>query len=159
MCIVAASVDDAETISNIIRQSNMDVAEQFGLNIHNCPKHPSFCNRKWVMSDFERGEEYFTYIKEGIAVGCVAFENPRPGVAYLNRLSVLPQHRHDNIGKELIRYIFSYSKAKNIQRVSIGIIADHIKLKNWYLELGFIEGETKVFPHLPFNVLYMSYEI
>jgi hypothetical protein len=43
--------------------------------------------------------------------------------------------------------------------VSIGIIADHTILKNWYLKLGFIEGKTKSFDHLPFDVTFMSYDL
>jgi hypothetical protein len=43
--------------------------------------------------------------------------------------------------------------------VSIGIIAEHIKLKKWYLKLGFIEASTKKFDHLPFDVTYMHYEL
>jgi GNAT superfamily N-acetyltransferase len=159
MSIVATTKDDAESISTIIKISNQDVAQEFGLNIGNNPKHPSFCNQDWVLSDFDRGEEYFIYKVGSIGVGCVAFENPKPSVAYLNRLSVLPKHRHSGIGEELVRHIFKYSKAKNIKRVSIGIISEHVRLKHWYLNLGFVEGEIKTFQHLPFDVLYMNFEV
>ncbi|TDO97940.1 acetyltransferase (GNAT) family protein [Marinomonas balearica] len=151
--------DDAEVISWIISESNKDVAEQFGINIENNPKHPSFCNKDWVLADFQRGEEYFMYEKDSVGLGCVAFESPRLGVAYLNRLSVLPMYRQSGIGEALVKHIIQYSETKNIQRVSIGIIAEHTKLKNWYLKLGFIEGEIKTFPHLPFDVQYMSYKV
>jgi len=131
MTIVVTTIDDADHISAIIRESNKDVAHAFGINIDNNPKHPSFCNKDWVLSDFDRGEEYFLYKKANTAVGCVAFESPRPGVAYLNLLSVLPTYRHNGIGEALVRYIFSYAKTKNVERVSIGIIAEHTKPKNW----------------------------
>lgn len=159
MQIVEASLSDAQKIANIVSASNIDVAEEFGLNINNNPKHPSFYNKDWVLSDFERNEKYFIYIKNGIDVGCVAFENPRSEVAYLNRLSVLPQYRHQKVGEELVKYILQYAKDRNIQKISIGIIAEHVKLKNWYLKLGFIAGSTKMFSHLPFSVQYMSFEI
>ena len=158
MSIMESTIDNVEVIAGIISKSNKDVAEEFGINVNNNPKHPSFCNKDWILSDFERGEEYFIYKLEGTGVGCVAFENPRPGIAYLNRLSVLPEYRHNGVGEELVRYVFNYAKSKNIQRVSIGIIAEHIKLKNWYLKLGFVEGEMKTFPHLPFDVQYMNIE-
>ena len=159
MSITATTVDDAEVISAIISESNKDVAEAFGLNINNNPKHPSFYNKDWVLSDLDRGEEYFVYQHGATAVGCVAVEIPRPGIAYLNRLSVLPEYRRNGVGEALVRFIFRYAKIKNIEKVSIGIIAEHIKLRNWYLKLGFIEGERKHFPHLPFEVLYMSYGV
>ncbi|UTW04804.1 GNAT family N-acetyltransferase [Amphritea atlantica] len=157
MSIVKSSINDAEALSRIISESNKDVAKEFGLNIDNNPKHPSFCNKDWVLADFDRGEEYFIYKSGGAGIGCVAFENPKPGVTYLNRLSVLPQYRFNGVGEELVRHVFSYAETKNIQIVSIGIIAEHIRLKSWYLRLGFIEGEIKTFPHLPFDVQYMSF--
>ena len=159
MSIAKASIEDAEKIARIISESNKDVAEAFNLNISNNPKHPSFCNKNWVLSDFERGEEYFVFDNGTSGIGCVAFESPRPDIAYLNRLSVLPEHRRYGIGEQLVRHIFAYAKSKGVQRISIGIIAEHIKLKNWYLKLGFQTGEVKTFPHLPFDVQYMYFDL
>lgn len=159
MSIAVTTKDDAEIIATIISESNKGVAQQFGLNSVNNPKHPSFCNAQWVSDDFERGEKYFLYLQGGIAVGCVAFDNPRPGVAYLNRLSVLPQYRNNGIGEQLVKHIVEYSKTKRIERISIGIIAEHTQLKQWYVKLGFERGRTTTFEHLPFDVLYMNYKI
>jgi len=159
MSIVATTVDDAEEISTIVRESHKDVAGEFGLNIDNAPKHPSFCRKDWVLSDFGRGEEYFVYKDGGAGIGCVAFESPRSDVAYLNRLSVLPKYRHKGIGKALVMHVFSYSKKKRIQTVSIGIIAKNARLRDWYLKLGFVEGEIKTFSYLPFDVRYMSFAL
>ena len=61
------------------------------------------------------------------------------------------------IGEKLVSYILDYSKSRNFQFVSIGIIADHTELKNWYLKLGFTEKETMEFDHLPFKVCYLMY--
>ncbi|RXJ64565.1 GNAT family N-acetyltransferase [Halarcobacter anaerophilus] len=69
----------------------------------------------------------------------------------------LPEFRHHNIGKELVWFIFDYAKRKDIKRLSIGIIAKNTRLKNWYLNLGFKEGDTKTFSYLPFDVLFMNH--
>ncbi len=159
MNIVTTTIEDAQDIAFIIKEGNKDVAGLFNLNIENAPKHPSFYTTDWVQSDFRRGEEYFLFKEAGVAKGCVAFEQPDPDTAYLNRLSVLPEYRHRGIGAELVRYILDYSKTKNIKAVSIGIIAEHDVLKNWYLDIGFIAGDIQKFEHLPFNVQYMRYQI
>ena len=159
MKIREANVKDAKLIASIISESNKDVAVTFNLNHDNNPKHPSFCSSDWVEADFERGEEYFLYEDRAYSVACVAFENPRLGVGYLNRLSVLPEHRRQGIGEALVQHVIQYAKTKKITRVSIGIIAEHHKLKNWYLKLGFVEGNIKTFPHLPFDVQYLHYII
>ena len=111
------------------------------------------------MADFKRGETYFLYREDGVEKGCVAFEQPDSKTAYLNRLSVLPEYRHNGIGASLIKYILEHAESKNIQYVSIGIIAEHEVLKRWYANLGFIKGNTQKFDHLPFNVQYMRYEL
>lgn len=159
MEIVPAKTKDAEHIAFIVSEANKDVAELFKINMEKTPKHPSFCTKDWVLSDFKRGEEYFIYKEEGVVKGCVAFEQADSDTAYLNRLSVLPSYRHNGIGADLVRHILDYSEIKNLQIVSIGIIAEHEVLKNWYLDLGFIEGDTIKFEHLPFNVKYMRYEL
>lgn len=159
MEIVRASIENVSDLAKIVSESNKDVAEKFGINAGNNPKHPSFYTKEWVISDFNRGEEYFLLTQANTVIGCVAFEQPRSDTAYLNRLSILPKHRNKGAGELLVRHIFKYTKEKDIEKVSIGIIAAHTVLKSWYLSLGFVEKQTKKFEHLPFDVTYMHYEL
>ncbi len=151
--------EDAAILASLIKNSNKEVALQFGITNDNNPKHPSFYTKEWVLNDLNRGEEYFLFQQNGKSIACVAYESTRADTAYLNRLSVLSTHQNKGIGEELVAHIFKYSKEKKHQQVSIGIIAEHIKLKNWYLKLGFREKVTKSFEHLPFDVTYMSYKL
>lgn len=159
MNIIKVNMEQSGRISEIISESNKDVAKRFGFTIENCPKHPSFCTKEWVEEDFNRGVDYFVYEEDGEFVGCVAFESPEADIAYLNRLSVLKDFRRDGIGKKLVDHIISYSKDKGIKKISIGIIADNIELKSWYVKNGFVEKDTTKFLHLPFDVTYMVYYI
>ncbi len=159
MNIVQCTKDNAREIASIVSEANKDVARKFNITIANTPKHPSFYTTEWVLSDFQRGEQYFVYQEEEVTKGCVAFEHPDPETAYLNRLSVLPAYRHNGIGARLVKFICDYSESKNIRVVSIGIIAEHVILKDWYVKLGFVEGGLKKFDHLPFDVLFMRYEL
>jgi hypothetical protein len=59
----------------------------------------------------------------------------------------------------LVNHIINYAKSKGVLEISIGIIANHTDLKNWYLKLGFVKNGVKEFPHLPFDVLFMKYEL
>jgi ribosomal protein S18 acetylase RimI-like enzyme len=159
MFISSAAIGNAPSIAKVISLSNADVAKKFAINKENNPKHPSFYDVNWVISDFERGEKYFLYRINGEAVGCVAFEQPNTEVGYLNRLSVLPSYRKKGIGKQLTEHVFKYAESKGVSEISIGIIAKHITLKNWYKKLGFTENGMKEFSHLPFDVLFMKYGI
>ena len=159
MTIREASAKDLTTIAMLVSESNKDIAEKFGLNADNCQKHPSFCTEAWVKSDLARGERYFILEEDSVPIACVAYENPSAGLAYLNRLSVLPPYRNRGIGAHLVKYIVQLAQASSIQTISIGVIGEHSDLQRWYRSLGFIDGETKHFPHLPFSVKYMSYTV
>lgn len=143
----------------LVSESNKDVAARFDLNAENAPKHPSLCTESWVQADLARGETYFILEEESKPVGCVAYEGPSPGLAYLNRLSVLPAHRHKGIGARLVQHIVEHACSLSVHTISIGVIGEHTDLQRWYKKLGFKDGETKRFAHLPFSVKYMSYAL
>jgi N-acetylglutamate synthase-like GNAT family acetyltransferase len=107
----------------------------------------------------ERGVTYFAIENKNRVVGCVALEQANPEVCYLERLAVLPDQRRRGFGKALVNHVLSEAKRLGVNYVSIGIIAEQTELKDWYKGLGFVEGESKEFPHLPFRVTFMSYGI
>ncbi len=159
MKIREASHADVPIIAKLVSESNKDVAVQFGLNSANCPKHPSFCTESWVQADLARGETYFILEDESEPIGCVAYESPDTGLAYLNRLSVLPAHRNKGAGARLVQHIVEHARSSSVQTISIGVIGEHTGLQRWYNKLGFKDGETRLFPHLPFSVKYMSHAL
>lgn len=159
MLIRPATAHDLALIATLVSVSNQDVAQAFGLNGENCPKHPSFYTESWVAADLQRGEAYFIAEENAQAIACVAFEQPRPGVAYLNRLSVLPAYRKRGIGERLVQHIIEQARQAAVQTISIGVIGEHTALQDWYRKLGFKDGEVKRFSHLPFSVKYMAYAL
>jgi N-acetylglutamate synthase-like GNAT family acetyltransferase len=148
---------DIGVLVETIRRSFQDVASRFNLTPENAPRHPSYCTKDWIQKDMERGVTYYVLENENIVVGCVAFEQANSDVCYLERLAVLPHQRRHCFGKILVTHVLSQTKILRAKRVNIGIIAEQTELKNWYRGIGFIEGETKEFPHLPFRVTFMSY--
>jgi N-acetylglutamate synthase-like GNAT family acetyltransferase len=159
MNIREATLKDAANIAMLISAANQDVAARFGLTRANCPKHPSFCTPTWVQADFARGERYFIAEKASGPIACVAFEPAGAGLAYLNRLSVLPAHRCGGVGSHLVHHIIELARISSLQNISIGVIGDHADLQRWYRKLGFLMGETRHFAHLPFSVTYMTHTI
>ncbi|MFH1851319.1 MAG: GNAT family N-acetyltransferase [Candidatus Neomarinimicrobiota bacterium] len=159
MNIRDATDTDSALIVMPVSELNKDVAEKFGLNRKNCPKHPSFCTKDWVKADLARGVHYYILEENTEPVACVAYEIPSPGLAYLNRLLVLPAYRRCGFGARLVRHIIQLAQTDAIRTISIGVIGEHADLLRWYLKLGFRSGETKHFAHLPFSVTYMSYAV
>lgn len=145
-------------MADVIQRSFRPVAERFGLTRENAPRHPSNCAPDWIERDMGRGVVYFVIECEGRVAGCVALELANPEVCYLERLAVLPDQREHGFGKALVNHALCRAKALGARRVDIGIIAEDTELRDWYKEIGFAEGESKEFPHLPFRVAFMSFD-
>jgi ribosomal protein S18 acetylase RimI-like enzyme len=154
-----ADSDDITVLSSLIRYSFRTVAERFNLTSENCPKHPSNCTEEWIQNDVFRGVVYYILECNGIPAGCAALEKAPPDLSYLERLAVLPEVRKRGFGKTLVNHVFDQAKDSGARQMSIGIVSDDIELKGWYRNIGFVEGETKEFTHLPFMVTFMTYEL
>jgi diamine N-acetyltransferase len=150
---------DIGVLVETIRRSFRDVAERFGLSEENAPRHPSNCTAEWIQQDMGRGVVYFILESDNIVSGCVALEVASPEVCYLERLGVLPNQRRHGFGKALVNHVLSEAKLLGALHVDIGIIAEDTELQAWYNRLGFIEAETKEFPHLPFRVTFMFHDL
>jgi N-acetylglutamate synthase-like GNAT family acetyltransferase len=148
--------DDTALLCRLIHDSFRDVAERFSLTPEKCPKHPSNYTEEWVQKDFDRGVTYFILSQNNLPVGCVALEKANDDLFYLERLAVLPEMRRKGFGKSLVNHVFSKARAMGAKEISIGIIAAQAELNQWYQKIGFVEGETKEFPHLPFQVTFMT---
>lgn len=55
----------------------------------------------------------------------------------------------------LVDHVITLAKALGINQISIGIISQQTELRRWYRKIGFAEGESKQFKHLPFLVTFM----
>jgi N-acetylglutamate synthase-like GNAT family acetyltransferase len=150
---------DIVILAETIRNSFRDVAERFGLTQENAPRHPSNCTAEWIRQEINRGTVYFVLEKESQVAGCVALEKASSDVCYLERLGVLPGRRRNGFGGALVKHVLSEAKRLGAHKVNIGIIAEHTELKNWYQKQGFVEIETKKFPHLPFEVSFLSRDL
>jgi N-acetylglutamate synthase-like GNAT family acetyltransferase len=151
-----AVMSDVPVLVEMIREAFQDVAVRFELTEENCPKHPSNCQASWITRALETGVRYFVIEVEGSSCGCAALEQASPEVCYLERLAVLPLQRRQGYGRALVVHGLAEAKELGSQRVDIGIIAAHTELRDWYRNLGFVDQRMASFPHLPFQVLFMS---
>ncbi len=154
-----ATHEDIQVLAELIAEAYRDVAQRFNLTPENCAKHPSNYTPDWVANDMARGVKYFILEFDCTSAGCVALEIPRPGECYLKRLAVLPAHRHKGYGAKLVQRIITEARTCGVQSVGIGIIGAQLELKQWYQRLGFKEGETRTFDHLPFEVTFMARQL
>ena len=131
------------------------VAERFGLTPENYPKSVAFHTDERVQADIERGIQYYILEDNAMACGCVALERPEPEFCYMGRLAVLPECRRKGFGKALATRIFYEAWELGVRRVELGMIAEDVKLAEWYGRLGFVPNGTKQLDGFPFKVGFM----
>jgi len=144
----------------VIRAAFQTIAD-LGLTERNAPTSPAFMTLERLRQARDRGVRMFALlVGEGAVAtpaGFVALErSPRPGVFYLERLAVLTALRHRGMGRALMDHAFAEARAAGAERISIGIVDEHVALKRWYLEYGFVVTGTKRFERLPFAVCFME---
>lgn len=145
-------------LTQLIRESFITVAKEFGLTRNNAPTNPAFISSKSIIKSLsDKNIDYFGFFKYGNLIGCYALENAGKGTYYLEKLAVKPQERHKGIGTILVLDSFKNAKSAGNKKVSIGIIDNQEILKNWYKNLGFVEVRKKNHSHLPFTVCYLEY--
>jgi len=154
--IIPATEKDADPLAKLIRTSYADVARRFLLTPKNCPKHPSNCTHAWVTRDLQRGVHYALLTSDTVLIGCVGVEKASVDNCYLERLAVRPGARSQGCGTRLVLHALDLAKSMDALTAGIGIIAADTGLKKFYRALGFNEGKTKTFPHLPFEVAFMQ---
>jgi N-acetylglutamate synthase-like GNAT family acetyltransferase len=153
--IRAATQQDIPLLTMLVSTVFRDVAERFHLTLENCPKHPSNCVPEWFETAMTKGIRYYILEDHGTPCGCVALEQAKPEVGYLERLAVLPQYRKRGFGEALVAHVFAEAQKLGIKRVEIGIIAEQAELRAWYEKLGFVITREAEFSHLPFRVTFM----
>ena len=140
----------------VIHRSFQTVADEFGLTKENCPTNGAFMPVERLMDDYEKGMRMFALFHEGEMAGYMQLEQKGGDLVKLEKLAVLPQYRHLGFGKELLDFAKGKAKELGAGKLTLGMIDENTRLKNWYLANGFVSIETKVIPNLPFTVGYME---
>jgi RimJ/RimL family protein N-acetyltransferase len=133
------------------------VAIEFGLTEENCPDRgrASLPFNKLV-SEFEKGTLMFGYFLENKIVGFLGLKIDDNGVCKLNDIIILLEYRQKGYGKELLEFCKIKAFELGANKISLGMIDDNQKLKNWYIKNGFINVGFKKYDKAPFTVGFME---
>jgi len=140
----------------VIHKSFKTVADDFGLTPENCATNGAFMPLSRLQTDFFKGDLMFASYEDEIIIGFMQLSKTDSTSYELEKLAILPRNRHNGHGRELISFAKSTLVELGAAKITIGIIEENIRLKNWYEINGFVHTSTKVFPHLPFTVGFME---
>lgn len=143
---------------NVIRGSFITVANEYKLTLENAPTNAAFIEFEDLLKMKEKDVHIFGVYKDEIQIGFFTIEKNENGLYYLNKLAVLPEHRHNGYGGKILDFVFNSVKQAGGGKISIGIINENLVLKNWYIKYDFNVTAIKNYPHLPFEVCLMEKE-
>lgn len=151
--------DFAEAV-NVICTSFMTVAKEYGFTKENAPYFTAFATdenklKTWM---YEQGRPMYGYFDEGKMVG---YYNMliKGDECELGSLSVLPEYRHKNIGRTLVKDSFVKASELGCKVMKLSIVEENTILRMWYEDLGFVHTGTVKFDFFPFTCGYLEKEI
>lgn len=158
--IYIAPEQDLSAIVKVLNLSHGTIARDFNFTKEDNPTNNAFIDEKTLREQLNNGIELYGLKMNNRLIGCIAIEKSKrePGTYYIEKVSVLPEFRHQGIGVRLMDFATAKIKDAGGQIISIALIDSNTKLKEWYLSQGFIETGFKDFEHLPFRVCFMRKE-
>ncbi|MCL1888137.1 MAG: GNAT family N-acetyltransferase [Kiritimatiellaeota bacterium] len=150
---------DVSTYAEIIRQSFATVARDMNLTRENCPHHPSFITDGELLEKHNADYAPYGLFQGGKMAGFVSLTHKGGGVYMMNKLSVLPECRHNGLGQWLLDFCKAKVREWGGSKMEIDLVEENTALKNWYAANGFTHTGTKRFPWFPFTVGYMEWKV
>ena len=152
--------EDVSAVLKVLNLSHGTIARDFNFTKEDNPTNNAFIDEKTLREQLKNGIALYGLKMDNRLVGCIAIEKSKreADTYYIEKVSVLPEFRHQGIGVRLMDFATDKIKNAGGKMISIALIDSNSKLKKWYLSQGFVETGFKDFEHLPFRVCFMRKE-
>ena len=152
--------EDVSAVLKVLNLSHGTIARDFNFTKEDNPTNNAFIDEKTLREQLKNGIALYGLKLGNRLVGCIAIEKSKreADTYYIEKVSVLPEFRHQGIGVRLMDFATDKIKNAGGKIISIALIDSNSKLKKWYLSQGFVETGFKDFEHLPFRVCFMRKE-
>lgn len=154
--ILSVTAEQLERCAEVIRESFLTVAKDFGLTTENCPTNGAFLQADRLIADLQKGNRMYGLYRGSDMIGFMQLEQGKEDAVILEKLAVLPACRHQGCGKLLLDYAMDEARCMGGNKLLAAIVEENTVLKQWYLENGFVHTGTKKFEHLPFTVGFLE---
>ena len=151
--------NDIPKCVQVIRNSFLTVAKEFGFTIENAPRFTAFAtteDRLFYQLDNEHRLMYAYYSDNDKIIGYYSLLLQDNNECELNNLCILPQYRHKHFGTDLLSDAYIRARESGCTKINIGIVEENNVLRKWYEDNGFIHIGTKKFDFFPFTCGYME---
>ena len=145
----------------LIRQSFMTVADEFGFTPENAPRFVAFSTDEDRLR-YQLDEQHrlmFVYSADDRIVGFYSLLIGENYDCELGSLSVLPGYRHRGIGRALVRHAIETACEAGCTVMKLSIVEENTVLRRWYEALGAVHTGTEKFDFFPFTCGYLEFEL
>jgi ribosomal protein S18 acetylase RimI-like enzyme len=147
------SGDQVEVVTDVINRSFLTVAKDFGFTKESVSHFPAFIGKEVLEKQIHNGLQMFGFISEDTCIGCIGIKREDDNGLYkIERLAVLPERRHNAIGRTLMDFAVKEIRKEGGKRAVVEIVNENTQLKNWYIGQGFLEIRIDTYERLPFTV-------
>ncbi|MCL2833730.1 MAG: GNAT family N-acetyltransferase [Treponema sp.] len=148
---------DAALIADILRKSFITVADEFGYTINNASYFTAFITNEKVQKQLDAGFYAYIFTEDGQPAGTIGWYS-ESGKYIIERLAVLPEYRHRNIGKQLMEFAGNQIKKAGGNLIQLSLVDNNAQLKKWYQNLGYKITEIKD-KQLAFKIAVMEKQL
>lgn len=159
ICMIReVEIGELAECAEIIRDSFLTVADEFGFTVENASRFTAFSvtYEKLLEQFMDRNRQMFVFCEDGVNVGYYSLLLCGDHTCECNHLCVLPSYRHKGIGEKLLQHAFENAVKQDCRKINISIVEENQKLKSWYEKFGFASVRTEKFDFFPFTCGYMT---
>lgn len=155
MLNIRTAVDeDAAVVAALIRASFQKQAELLAINPQQYPNYVGFETEEGIRRRLAVGVQLLLAYERAEPIGTVSYAGDS-GHGEITRLAVLPAHRGNGYGRELMSYAENRLLVTGAEVVELSLVAQFHRLQTFYEALGYVPCEVRRVRSLPFNILVM----
>lgn len=156
--IRAMKKEEISACVEVIRKSFLTVANELGFTEDNAPGFTAFStDEERLECQFQEQRPMYVYVNgKNVIAGYYSLQIQDDEECELNNLCVLPEYRHEEIGRELLLHAVRQARELGCKMMNIGIVEENVKLRKWYEKYGALHIGTKKYDFFPFTCGYMK---
>jgi len=143
--------DEAERVSEVMREAFAAVAERLNMTEAEYPHYAGFERVEGVVNTFAHGARAFGLFHEDMMVGTVRCWMIGEDVGEVGRLAVLPAYRGRGYGEALVARAEEALREQGAARAALKLVRHFTRLEAFYAGLGYSACGDEDYDFLPFN--------
>ncbi len=151
-------ISQASECIRVLRESFGGIAEELSLSDKVYPLFPAFITAERLIFETGNGVKLLGLFDGGEMIGHCGLDI-REREVILTRLCVIPERRGCGLGKVLVERAKEQTAELGAGRVTAWVREGSGRLAEWFIGQGFVGGEVRHLPDLPYPTVRFTAEV